>query len=61
MNRYRIIASSVILIICIILTSFGINSFIKDIGFMSAGFLFGMATNNTRLKESAHANAKRSD
>ncbi len=37
----RVIIAGVVLIICIIMTGLGYNSFIQSIGFLAAGYLFG--------------------
>lgn len=37
----RLIVAGTVLILAIILTAFGFNSFIEAIGYMAAGFLFG--------------------
>lgn len=37
----RVIIASVVLIAAIVMRAFGINSFIENIGFIAAGFLFG--------------------
>ncbi|MBA7540966.1 hypothetical protein ES705_33269 [subsurface metagenome] len=44
MKKPRIIIAGVVLLICIVMTAMGYNSFIQSIGFISAGFLFGSQT-----------------
>ncbi|GAH49292.1 unnamed protein product [marine sediment metagenome] len=40
----RVIIAGVIVIVCIVMTALGYNSFIQSIGFIAAGFLFGSQT-----------------
>lgn len=39
----RVIIAGVIVVAAMVLTSFGINTFIQSIGLLAAGFLFGTA------------------
>ena len=49
-NRIRLYAAVLILIAAIVLRVFEVNSFVENIGFLAAGYLFGAAPKPAETK-----------